>query len=316
MRDSSHSTWPVPALTRAGQEIFWDRQASSYGGADMTLDNEGELALVRRFTKDFLSQGFACDDVVTLGGAIGCRDPRVVMEELALAGKTPRAIFFNDLSTAMVKEAFTTSLLQYQKSGTEIKAIPGAIHEIASQIPPKPRRIILGVYSASALVTPKPEEKFSRAGLDEYVHNRAILGDRFILEPVRFKDGGWRGMGERTIVMSGARDPLPASTASVKRYLRERDMGAVRVIGEHAGLSGYFLSHWFSEMGITQLVRECFNAQRQVSMRMLKCAKGFVLCIDPIAPPQGIVTILNNVVGNVIPHEQMMTLRAIDALSS
>ena len=113
-----------------------------------------------------------------------------------------------------------------------------------------------------------------------------------------------------------ARERLSDVLASLKSFLVSGEVGAFRVIGQHANKPGFFLSHWFTEKGITDLIQSCFDSQRIRAMSLKPCGKGFVVCIDPVEPPRGIVTLLNNVIGNVLPHEQMETLRAIDRVST
>ena len=182
--------WPMPTLDRAGQEAFWDRQALTYGLADMTRDNVGELTIVEGFCRDFVGRGYVAKDVVALGGANGCRDPLIVTRTLRISGHAPQQIHFNDLSVAMTKAALEGSLAEYKWSGIPVQLLPGPIHEIASQIPVLPRRLLVGAYSARALVEINPQEDYPYTGLEEYVRNRNILGDRFIVEPVSFEHGG------------------------------------------------------------------------------------------------------------------------------
>lgn len=309
--------WPMPTLDRAGQEAFWNRQASTYGLADMTRDNVGELAIVEALCRDFAERGYVAKDVVALGGANGCRDPLVVTRALQKCGREPQQIFFNDLSVAMTKAAWEGSLTEYEERGIPIQVLPGPIHEIASQIPVLPRRLVVGAYSAHALVEINPQEDYPYTGLEEYVRNKSILGDRFIVEPVSFKDGECFVLASPLIFLTEqASERLGDVLASLKSWLESGEVGAFRVTGQHSNEPGFFLSHWFTEAGILELVRSSFAHERLHTMRLLRCDKGFVLCIDPIERPQGIITLLNNVIGNVLPHEQAETLRAIDRLST
>lgn len=305
-----------PVLDRAGQQIFWDRQASTYDHADMTTDNAGELAIVQALCEDFIQQGYVAEDVVTLGGASGCRDPLVVLDALK-HHQNLRRIVFNDLSEAMVQVALKRFSDLRVKNGYEVQGIHGPIHEIANQIPVIPRRVIIGVYRASALTEACPSEGQSYSGLEGYVRNSSIIGDHLIVEAVGLRADQYEESEMRVDISSAnATVHLPIALAKIGSWYSDEQFIATRVIGQHTGNPGFFISHWFVEKSIRDLVGRCFSSARVEKMTMTKCAKGFVLCIDPIEPPRGILTILNNVVGNVLPHEQVETLRVIDRISS
>lgn len=308
--------WPMPALTRVGQEAFWDRQASSYGGADMTTDNIGELALVRGLCEDFVTRGYECKDIVTLGGANACRDPVVATEVLARHGHVPTTIHFNDLSARMVDEAMGGHLAPIAKEGAALKAYPGPIHEVVHRIPAVPRRVILGVYSAEAFVVPNPQDGFPYCGLHEYVRNSSTLGDRFLIEPLQFVGDKYESVGPVAPIIAADKDSVASGLEIAWKYTQRSNVDVIRVIGEHRDRVGFFLSHWFSENGIRNLLQACFAYERMQGMTIQRCAKGFVISINPIEPPQGIVTMLNNVLGNILPHEQATTLKSIHALSN
>jgi len=299
-----------------GQEAFWNRQASSYGGADMTTDNIGELILVREFCEDFVVRGYECKDIVTLGGANACRDPLVATEVLARHGRIPVTIHFNDLSVQMVDEAMRGHLALIAKEGASLKAYPGPIHEVAHQIPAVPRRVILGVYSAEAFISSNPQDGFPYCGLHEYVRNSATLGDRFLIEPLQFIGDKYESVGPVVPIIAADKNSVASGLEISSRYARQSNVDTIRVVGEHRDHVGFFLSHWFSENGVRNLLESYFPYNRMGSMTVRRCAKGFVICIDPTEPPQGIITMLNNVLGNILPHEQVATLKCVHDLSN
>ncbi len=309
--------WPVPELNRAGQQVFWDCQAPAYEEADMTQGNAGELELVAALCDDFISCGYVAEDVVTLGGANGCRDPLIVTDTLQRHGQQPQKVFFNDLSVAMTRAALEGSLASYHEKAVLVDVIPGPIHEIVERITTAPRRVILGIYSARSLVDADPQRGHPLAGLEEYVRNSRILGNQFTIECLGFRAGEYVDLGLRMFLSAEhAEEELPTVLDALRLYLSGGAVDIVRVIGQHAGDSGFFLSHWFTEAAAIKLAQACFHSERVENMLLLRCAKGFVIRIDPISKPRGIVTVLNNVLGNVLPHEQCDTLRAVDRLST
>ena len=93
-------------------------------------------------------------------------------------------------------------------------------------------------------------------------------------------------------------------------------ISALQIIGQHRNKKGFFLSHWYTTSGILGLVRSVF-VDSDFTIDIKYFAKGMVLIVDPIgAPLQGVVTVLNNVIGNVLPQSQHETLKAIKGIIS
>lgn len=306
--------WSVPPLTREGQEAFWSRQSDSYDTSPLTNDNAGELALVSLLTDRFYQDEYIADDVVTLGGAVGSRDPLVVLEALGTHGRQPSRIFFNDLSEKMVARARRRLNTLYPS--VSVTSLPGAIHEVASGIPAKPRRVIIGVYRAEALLKPEPHYGYPLNGFREYLASAEFLGSRFIFEPVIFKDGALQDINVKFECSPFDSDARKLHIEHLlAEAVRSPATDAIRVIAFDDGQEGFFLSHWYTEEGAKKVVRATMQRDHAERRSIMPVAKGYVLCIDPVTPPRGIVTMLNNVLGNILPHEQIATLNAIDTLS-
>lgn len=319
MDKSRHDSgwWPRPILDREGQTAFWNRQATDYDVADMTRDNTGELEAVKGFCNSFVHSGFVAQDIVTLGGANGCRDPHVVMEALAAHGQKPQRINFNDLSQAMTDSARHGPLQIYKEQGIEVQVLPGAINEVSQYIEPMPRRVIIGVYRAQALIATYHEDGHDGSGLEEYMLNASILGSQFAFDAMSLDGGIYRDLGVG-VGLRALSSPMWRETAQkvLACALTNDAVGAIRVVSQHDQKDGFFLSHWFVERNFTDLVRSSFSADRIGSIKMVRCPKGYVLCIDPVEPPRGIVTLLNNVVGNILPTEQKISLQSVNALTA
>ena len=237
---------PTPDLDRRGQQIFWDRQAVDYETADMTNDNAGELDLVKELSKQYCCKRYKTNDVVTFGGAVGCRDPKVVLDVLELYGCRPDRVCFNDLSGPMTKRAVETHLQPYAVQNACV-ALPGSIHEVASQIEPAPRRIIIGVYRVEAFVSPNPHYGYECDGLTEYHQNESRLGTHFIIEPVCLSGDGYIVREQRLVTYW--EEKAGDAAANFVARAREKGFDAIRVVGCRPGQAGFFLSHWYTEAG-------------------------------------------------------------------
>lgn len=306
--------WRMPPLTREGQIAFWNRQAPGYAQVDMTRDNEGEAALVRTAAFGLVSHGHVLEDVVTLGGAVGSRDPVMIMDILQ---PSPSRIYFNDLSPEMTRIARDESLAPFADQGIATHLLAGRVDEIESEIPQAPRHVVIGVYRAAALLNSYPLQGYPRSGVDEYLHNHRIIGDTLLLEAMAIDQGGrYQDIGVRVaIAVSSSETEKERAMLTLWNAIRSGEAHVVRVVGLQGEREGFFISHWFTERGILNLVRAVFTEDLRRSITMEQCAKGFVLSIGPRKRATGIVTMLNNVLGNILPDDQLATLAAISRLS-
>lgn len=300
----------------ADQRPFWERQAGSYSSAPMTNDNAEELAGVENLCLDFVDRGYTAEDVFAFGGANGCRDPKIVVETLRRCGQRVERIVHNDLAENLVEEAVAEHLSAYPSQGIIVQALAGCAHEIAISLDPKPRRVIIGLYSAEAFIF-GDEGSRNQSGFAGYLCNHHRLGDEFLVQPLRLVGARYEDMGECFHVKAKhAPEMLPPCLGILRTLNDNEELGAIRVIGQHADQEGHFLSHWFTRRGVSELTGACFSRLSDKQLSIQSIPKGFLLCIDPAVPPRGIITLLNNVLGNIAPHWQAPTLRAIDLISA
>lgn len=295
---------------------FWDAQAEGYDTADMTNDNMGELDIVLEKCHEI-----RCSDIVTLGGAVGSRDPKVILEDmLAREVDVMPQVIFNDLSERQVSRAIDI-LKPMTDRGISIKYTSGEIADVCTDIGSASRRLILGVYHSDAFFKADPAAGFPLSGYDEYLKNHVILGEEFFVSWVSL-------MANNEFTTAGVCTHVRFDESAEQRHLIKSVLGssrremtcsgmsvaALQVIGLHSGKQGFFLSHWYTGNGILKLVRSAFP-EDQFSINVSRCAKGMVLTIDPIGVElTGIITILNNVLGNVLPqgqHEALLAVRSI-----
>ncbi|PIR83550.1 hypothetical protein COU18_02600 [Candidatus Kaiserbacteria bacterium CG10_big_fil_rev_8_21_14_0_10_51_14] len=308
-----------PLLTKEGQVAFWNGQ-KDYANTGMSNDSQGELDIVLE-----KSRRVHCRDIVTLGGAVGCRDPKMILEDMRARGHSelPK-IIFNDLAEELVQRARQEFLKPFVEDGADVTFIPGAISDIAAQIPAAPRRLLLGIYRSDAFFTADPDREYPMSGYNEYLENHARLGEEFFMHWVSLTEEnllGRIGNDHRSI----RSDDTELVKLAHKRKLEETyrtmtragvQIAALQIIGTTEGRDGHFSSHWYTEGGILKMVRQVFTPDR-FTIDLSSCAKSMVLTVDSIRyKPTGIVTVINNVLGNVIPDSQYETLVAIRRMLS
>jgi len=327
------SCWPKPELRRAGQELFWNQQASTYESADMTNDNRAEIIEVIERFKAHPTMG---RDIVTLGGAIGCRDPKMILKEVVCQkngqicqppGESLQ-VFFNDLASDQVKRAKEDILAQCQNcANVKMKFCAGPIHEVCGEIQSNGSRVLmLGLYGADGFFHANPLRYYPMAGFDEYVKNSAILGDHFWYDWLFLKDG--QLVTELSSLELSVTDPGEVRLVIRKQLLQgygaftdyygdvaePKELVAIQVVSAKENQDGFFLSHWFSIGAIHRLLDKVFPWP-DFLVDFTNLPKGALFEIrrgDEV--PKGAVTVLNNVIGNILPEEQMLTLEAIKSI--
>jgi hypothetical protein len=297
-------------LTVEGQRLFWDRQADTYEHASLT-ENEDELTEVAESVGviDF-KEGTA--DVVVFGGAVGSRDPGVVVDTLLKRGIHPEKIYFNDLSVALVERANEGQLAVYRSQGIQTETLPGRIIDVVAEIPSRPRAFFFGAYSADSLMRMEGLD-----GIDNYLRNPNLVGETLDLQWFSIKKGKYEECGVVESIRSDSKNVQESRKRLISQMENNRETpAAIRVVGTSRDRTGYFLSHWFNEAGLKEIVKEAFDEMRH-QVRLKKCDKCWVVEIrDPNHSPTGVITMLNNVIGNVLPDEQLSTLKAIRKVAS
>jgi len=325
LKRDSECDWRKPELTQAGQRKFWNRQAPTYDMADMTVDNSLEIkevvehCRVNRYS-----------ELINLGGAIGCRDPKMILEYVYChrdgvicipPNKGLPQVFFNDLAEAEVARAEKEILARCQQCGVSIKFCAGPIHEVCKQIGHGSRTLLLGVYNVESFFNAGPCHDYPLAGFDEYLKNTATLGDVFWFDWLVFQNG----------FLSTEPDDLRLSAAvasnvrltfrqNLEQRCRERlhensNAIALQIVSVRKGYDDFFISHWYKKDGLCRLLSSVFPPNDYEVQPLLHLAKGFLTVIKKKGVvATGVITMLNNVLGNIIPSEQMLTLEAIKSL--
>lgn len=316
-RNGDDHWWCKPLLTAEGQASFWDNQAEIYDTADMTVDNQKEMDAVIKRCREI-----KFTELITLGGAVGCRDPKMIVEDMVAKGQKPPAIVFNDLSVRQLNRAREFTLKPFADTGVSIEYLPGEIKSVCEKIGSKPRRLIIGVYGCHSFfqASTDPSDGFPHCGFDEYLSNCNILGTDFLMEWVKLIDNNRLitcGLRSRVCTEDGMAERLwiknTMNTVNTGYY---GSMTALQIIGRHIGKEGFFLSHWYTKHGFLKLLEKVFPTDRfKIETEIIP--KGMVYTIDPVGvKPEGVVTVLNNVIGNVLPDDQFETLVAIRGIVS
>ncbi|HYD93546.1 MAG TPA: hypothetical protein VEB18_03810 [Candidatus Paceibacterota bacterium] len=301
--------WLAPALTREGQRLFWDHQAEDYDEASLT-SNASELALVRVLCDLFCEAEWAAQDLIALGCGTGSRDPETLLACLQVHGNLPLHVYLNDLSEHMVKRAVRRTTSDPRWGVCKARGYTGAAAEALRRcVTPRPRRVILGVYRIESFVRAFPHYGHPRSGFDEYMENSDRLGPYFQINDMHLQGTEERFLAEMRFVADGDERRYDQIRDSIRSLPTLPGLDVTRVMSwAHHGDEAFFLSHWFTEAGIRRLIATQMGEEQEAKMSLVPCAKSFVICLDPPEEPRGIVTMLNNSFGNMLPSDWSDTL--------
>jgi len=287
----------------------------------MTNDNPHEIACVIERTDPGVHS-----EIVTLGGAVGCRDPLAIIKakycsekdgSCCQGSRLPR-IFFNDISPEMVRRAEESILAGCKGCGVEMEFCASPIADACFRVKKGSvsRMLLLGVYSDDGFFKSDPRNGYNLSGFDEYMKNSEVLGERFWFDWLVLRDGSlqtdryglfvepiWPAEKLADVRMQLANDYATA--------VRSNGLVALQVVSAHRDRDGFFISHWFNARGILSLLREVFP-EDVFGIKEDTFPKGMLFAIKKRnSVPEGIATILNNVLGNVLPQEQISTLNRV-----
>jgi hypothetical protein len=231
-------------------------------------------------------------------------------------------VIFNDLSQQQVQWAQKKILKKFTEIGVEIVYLHGEIKNICKNIDKKSRRLIIGVYNCKSFFEPYSSNDNSLCGFDEYLKNHDIIGDNLFIDWIKYTpNNGLFSCGICSQVQysdhSSKKNIIKNTLKSLYQDAEKekfKNIIGLQIIGTTKNRKGFFLSHWYIPNGFKSMLKNIFPAD-SFSISESYFAKGMIFTIDPLnSTPCGVITILNNVMGNILPNDQIETLTSIKNL--
>ena len=217
----------------------------------------------------------------------------------------------------MVQRAEENVLAGCRECGVEMDFYTGHIADACGRVKKDRSRVLfLGLCSDVGFFKSDSQHGFMFCGFDEYMKNCEILGERFWFDWLLFNGESLRFTNRGFFVepiwpaekLADARRQLADDYATA---VQSSELVALQVVSAHRDREGFFISHWFNARGILSLLREVFS-EEEFEIMEAEFPKGMLFAIARRnSAPTGIVTILNNVLGNVLPQEQISTLSRV-----
>jgi hypothetical protein len=270
---------------------FWDGVSQIYSEKDMTKhDNDSELDFVLERTVDVV-------ELVCLGVADGCRDPVAILDHMLKQGVVlPTKLVCNDISPKLL-EVCENRLTKYPIVPYK-QFFPVPISELNFDTQKMGTRIIIGTYNANYIME----------SLGIYNDNNDVIGTIFDLSYLTFdaETGELKKSDEKL-------------TFHIKNYMNHKDtiMSWCNIPNFYAysvETDNDFVSHYFDLANLAKMYKHVFGIETVNSVTQE--GDRYIVADIGSKTPQRIVTMLNNVQGNIQWYEQTTSLEKIAKLFS
>lgn len=278
---------------------FWDSTASVYSNAKLTNEGGEDLEVI-------LSRSGSIDNMVCLGVATGCRDPLFLLDK----GIKPKKLLVNDLSPNLLRICLA-SLSSY--SELDMLSLVGPIHRtleksaegIEGFFGKSEPLLAVGVYKKDAFYT-----KFNGySALELYSEERTNIGDNCVVYPIFYE-------GEILNTKSKGIDfKLPLSSRQIGRiakflqkYESSRGFGGFQFNSVKNG--NPFISHYYTKELLEKIFVDTFPGY-QISIVDTQTRNYVVFVGGKDSNQNTLITMINNVLGNIPLNLQKETLRSI-----
>jgi hypothetical protein len=255
---------------------FWDSVSQVYETSDMThCGADYELDIVF----DLITR-HPPENLVCIGVADGCRDPLQLLYFMENTGvPLPKAITLNDLSGKMLKLC-EKRLEALKKVGPCTTYVQGPLQEIELVKDLGSYLYCMGCYNATYIIP----------ALNLYQANKSIIGTHFTLIPYFFKEGVC-SPGDKLVFDIENFEEHETKLVDMSKH--EEFMSFF--VETNTG----FISHYYSKTNFAAYLRTIFKT---CSIEVLESSRYLVNIITKgDGPHTGLITTLNNVIGNIPP---------------
>lgn len=270
---------------------FWNSVANDYSNSTMTShQNDFELNII----KDNLNNISQLEGIVSLGCANGIRDPIFILENCEI--KNLSEVTCLDISEKMIDEC-KENLKKYNFSKKFIVNKISDLTEFNKDLL-KESIFICGVYNANYIVQ----------SLEIYKNNIDKIGNYFTITPVIYK---YDKLLERTDLS------LKFNIVDYS-YCSEKILNMQKLDCFYAyniKTEKEFVSHFFDSAKLYSLLNTIFPHKIEV-IKDEKYPRYLIFKIinGELNNCNYIITMLNNVLGNILTNEQVLSLQNINKL--
>lgn len=291
-------------VDNSATKSFWDGVSHQYGDNEMTIhESDFEMnQVLNDINRNFIPDVLAC-----FGVADGTRDPIMILKKIKkMTINSPSALLINDISDEMLNVAKNKieSSVMYDTNSKEFSMLPGPIEKLKhNSISHDGLNVLyaIGVYSA----------KFLKDAFELYSRNANIIGTQFVVFPTYYVDGEII-KGNKHISFDINIYEKICDETDILKWQSEYDFLAYSLFTEKN-----FVSHYFSASTLINLISYIFDDSdidmvvgngNNLRYIIIKIFNRMYMKTNVL------VTMLNNVLGNVIWDNQISALCALKSL--
>lgn len=284
-------------------EQFWDSVSKVYSSNDMTNHMaDFELQTSLSYIKAMNVEGLS-----SFGVADGNRDPIQILKHLNDNDRQlPNELVVNDISSNMVKETANNLLLggwtEKIKSINYIHCPISQIKSINSEIKNKSPLYCIGVYNVD----------YIKESLELYRQNKEIIGKNFTVNALYLTfDENNNPVIIHGISLMFNIDHYNNALVGFNALKTDPSFYAFSVTTDNN-----FVSHYFNSEKLNLLLNNIFKGLKVITEKGADAnAKRYIVNIisdnDINKKPNYVVTMLNNVLGNIKSEDQIVSLQKL-----
>jgi hypothetical protein len=288
---------------KVNTEQYWDTVSAVYSSKDLTHHMaDFELGSVLACIK-----GTEIDSISCFGVADGNRDPIQILKYISDMGtKLPSELILDDISSKMIEETERNLISGgWADKIRSIKYIHSPLSQIASvgsEIDNKRIAYFIGVYNADYL----------KESLELYSKNRDVIGEKFTVSALYIKFDSGKPAILKSISVNFDIKNIDDQLTILNAMRNSPDFYAFSILTEKD-----FVSHYFDATVLNSLLRNIFDGYSVSTYKGIAASdrRYIVNVINSVQDssqhtghPNCIVTMLNNVLGNIKCEDHILSL--------
>lgn len=282
-------------------EKFWDGVSKIYSSSDMTHHMaDFELNQVLIAVDNLAMKGLSC-----FGVADGNRDPIQILKFLSGKNKNlPDELLVNDISSNMLEETTNNlSLGDWHLKIPSIKCVHNPLSQIDSidsKVIDRKMAYIIGVYNAD----------YIRESLELYKGNREVIGDYFTVWPLYLNFTDVYPIIYKGIKLSFKIDDFENYLPIFEEMKKDQNFYAYSLMTDNN-----FVSHYFDSEKLNSLFSVIFKDYTVTTKKGVN-PSDIRYIVNIIQQNNNntndyVVTMLNNVLGNIKCDEHILSLQKL-----
>jgi hypothetical protein len=284
-------------------ETFWNGVSTIYSDNEMTTyESDFEMDFV--FNTITENKDYNPDILICIGVADGSRDPYMILKKMKELGYLPNKLIMNDISPEMINIAKERMKIFDIKDtvcfSNPIESMKYDHLDISNNI-----LYVIGVYSSD----------FLKEGLELYMKNKEIIGNKFSLKPIYYSLSLNIYYYDKNCIEFNIKDYNDiCDKTDILKWQNNCEFVAYSITTDKN-----FTSHYFKSSMLYEIFKRKFNNHKIDMIIGTGENKRYIVTKINSFNTNGIkimVTSLNNVFGNIISDHQLDALSVMKFIES